>query len=122
MNSWDLPSIQGRDYLGIGKIREALKADRECRLPLLAKERVDGLSRKHGRIVGTSSLNLLGLTFISTTEPENVKTILATKFKDYSLGDLRRELFEPLFGEGIVCSSVLKQIRLSYTNSHLSSS
>ena len=36
-----------------------------------------------------------------TIEPENVKTMLATKFKDFSLGKGRKELFIPLLGHGI---------------------
>jgi cytochrome P450 len=38
---------------------------------------------------------------ISTIEPENIKTILATKFQDYSLGNRRKEVFLPVFGHGI---------------------
>ena len=38
---------------------------------------------------------------ILTIEPENVKTILATKFQDYSLGETRRQAFVPVFGHGI---------------------
>ena len=38
---------------------------------------------------------------IITIEPENVKTILATKFSDYILGEPRRRAFEPTFGHGI---------------------
>jgi cytochrome P450 len=37
---------------------------------------------------------------IATIEPENVKTILSLKFKDYSLG-VRRKAFSPLLGQGI---------------------
>ena len=38
---------------------------------------------------------------IITTEPENIKMILATDFKSYSLGDHRKKIMIPLLGEGI---------------------
>jgi cytochrome P450 len=40
------------------------------------------------------------LPIIATCEPENIKTILSLKFKDYSLGD-RQASFGPLLGHGI---------------------
>lgn len=36
-----------------------------------------------------------------TIETENIKTILSTKFNDYSLGARRRDTFIPIFGHGI---------------------
>ena len=36
-----------------------------------------------------------------TIEPENVKAVLATKFQDFSLGKMRRDVFMPIFGHGI---------------------
>jgi cytochrome P450 len=38
---------------------------------------------------------------MTTIEPENVKTILSTKFGDYSLGRRRKEVFIPFLGHGI---------------------
>lgn len=40
------------------------------------------------------------MPIIQTSEPENVKTILSLKFKDYSFG-AREQAFEPLLGHGI---------------------
>jgi len=42
----------------------------------------------------------LGATVINTIEPENIRTILSTKFEDYSIGD-RKAALEPLIGHGI---------------------
>ena len=42
--------------------------------------------------------------FIMTIEPENVKAVLSTKFNDFSLGNLRRQTLEPVFGNGIFTS------------------
>ena len=49
----------------------------------------------------TYQLNLMGTRVIATVEPENLKTILALKFKDFGLGDRRRSAFVPLLGYGI---------------------
>ncbi|KAG0128383.1 cytochrome P450 [Tuber indicum] len=43
---------------------------------------------------------LIGTT-IGTIEPENIKAILATSFKDFSLGPERHDNFYPLLGDGI---------------------
>lgn len=44
---------------------------------------------------------LLGLPFYFTTEPENIKTILATDFKSYSVGEERKKALRPILGDGI---------------------
>ncbi|ODV80418.1 cytochrome P450 [Suhomyces tanzawaensis NRRL Y-17324] len=45
-------------------------------------------------------IRLAGKKIICTTEPENVKAILATQFNDFALGN-RHEHFKPLLGNGI---------------------
>ncbi|KAH8149701.1 uncharacterized protein LAJ45_06332 [Morchella importuna] len=47
---------------------------------------------------------MLGATHIATCEPENIKTILATNFKDWGLGSARYNSFYPLLGPGIFTS------------------
>lgn len=39
--------------------------------------------------------------FILTMEPENIKTVLSTKFNDWGMGSLRASTLEPVFGNGI---------------------
>jgi hypothetical protein len=41
-----------------------------------------------------------GMTFTTTMDPENIKAILATNFKDFGIGH-RLPVFGPLFGSGI---------------------
>ncbi|TGO52447.1 hypothetical protein BCON_0141g00190 [Botryotinia convoluta] len=48
----------------------------------------------------TFVLSMMGFNFYNTIEPENIKTLLSIKFKDYDLGG-RRVAFAPLLGEGI---------------------
>lgn len=49
----------------------------------------------------TYGLNLLGSDFYQTFEPKNIQALLATQFSDFALGDLRRQAFYPLLGNGI---------------------
>lgn len=54
--------------------------------------------------VNTLTMRNFSRDFIMTIEPENIKTILSTKFGDFGLGNLRRETLEPVFGHGIFVS------------------
>ncbi len=49
----------------------------------------------------TFQSNLLGSKAIATIEPENIKTMLSLKFKDFGLGERRKTAFVPLLGYGI---------------------
>ena len=49
----------------------------------------------------TFSQLLLGDTVLNTAEPENIKAILATQFKDFNLPPRRKAAFQPVFGHGI---------------------
>jgi hypothetical protein len=51
----------------------------------------------------TYSSVLLGMKFINTMDPENIKAILATNFSDFGLGQ-RLVTFGPLLGKGIFTS------------------
>jgi len=48
----------------------------------------------------TWSAAMMGKTFFNTIDPENIKAVLATNFKDFGLGE-RIEAFGPLLGHGI---------------------
>ncbi len=45
-------------------------------------------------------------SFYNTIDPENIKSILATNFKDFNLGQ-RQESFGPLLGQGIFTTGQL---------------
>ena len=53
---------------------------------------------RHGN---TLELHILGNKMFTTVEPEILKTIMATKFKDWNLPDRRKDAFVPLLGHGI---------------------
>lgn len=79
---------------GTKLIRENIKAFNEHRL----LETAMGRFQKYGN---TFEANRLGTRILSTIEPEIVKTMLATNFKDWNLPDERKTAFVPLLGHGI---------------------
>lgn len=48
--------------------------------------------------------NVLGTWYHTTVDPENIKAILATQFKDFEMGPLRQNLLGPLLGPGVFTS------------------
>jgi cytochrome P450 len=56
--------------------------------------------KRFERLGNTYWSRIVTFPMIITCEPENVKTILSLKFKDYSLGN-RQDHFGPLLGHGI---------------------
>ncbi|KAE8131080.1 cytochrome P450 [Aspergillus pseudotamarii] len=83
--------------LGLDEVRTMLRMFREDRFLEWALEKY----RRHGNTFTTS---VLGDDNICTVEPENIKTILAVKFKQFDLGEKRRRTFHPLLGDGIFAS------------------
>lgn len=56
--------------------------------------------RRSLTVARTMTINLMGQTFVSTCEPENVKAILATNFDDFVVGP-RMSAMGRLMGRGI---------------------
>ncbi|KAL8813860.1 MAG: hypothetical protein Q9223_006877 [Gallowayella weberi] len=57
-----------------------------------------------GRFLRNGNTHHFKLAFVDmvfTVEPQNVKAMLATHFKDWNLADRRKDAFEPLLGAGI---------------------
>lgn len=79
---------------GIKVFRESFRAFREHNLLEVSRDRL----RRHGNTIKVHSL---GTPMYWTNEPENMKTIMATKFKDWNLPDRRKDAFIPLLGHGI---------------------
>lgn len=59
---------------------------------------------RYGRLGNTVRTKVVFKQILMTIEPENVKTVLATKFKDWNLPDGRKSAFLPLLGHGIFTS------------------
>ncbi|KAJ4400062.1 hypothetical protein N0V91_008943 [Didymella pomorum] len=59
----------------------------------------DNTSANH--TVQTYETKILGDQVIFTSDPKNIQAMLATQFKDFELGQVRRGSFAPLLGHGI---------------------
>ncbi|KAJ8099011.1 cytochrome P450 [Lipomyces tetrasporus] len=85
--------IRNTDFFGIRRFLSLSRAFLEHKI----MEYIIDDFKAYGNTYGTT---LLGQRNPWTIEPENIKTILATKFNDYGLGT-RYDAFLPLLGEGI---------------------
>ncbi|KAF9890367.1 hypothetical protein FE257_006034 [Aspergillus nanangensis] len=81
--------------LGIDQLQRLRKADQAGLVP----EEYANYFAQEGR--RTFRASMLGSTFVQTIEPKNIQALLATQFKDFELGDLRRRIFFPFLGNGI---------------------
>ena len=80
--------------LGLKFVWLSMKAFKEHKL----LETDDRRFQKYGN---TYQANSLSSKVYITTEPEIIKTVLGTKFKDWNLPDRRKTAFIPLLGHGI---------------------
>ena len=69
------------DPFGLVNVRRAWKADSEFRFAPAVQEWRDNICQREGRQINTMYQNFLGTPMIFTAEPENIKTVLAAKFK-----------------------------------------
>ncbi|KAF1956855.1 cytochrome P450 52A12 [Byssothecium circinans] len=92
------------DGLGIKLVYDTLKSVREHRTPHFLKERLDKTWEREGRMITTFSQSVFGMSTFLTVDPKNIQAVLATKFKDFGLGDLRNKSFSVLLGNGIFSS------------------
>ncbi|KAI9661298.1 MAG: hypothetical protein M1821_009625 [Bathelium mastoideum] len=89
------------DYLGIHGLRELSTAHADRRVPDQLFNRYKGMTLSEGRQVDTFATKTLFRSNIFTVDPKNIQAVLATQFQDFGLGQLRRENFFPLLGNGI---------------------
>jgi cytochrome P450 len=80
-------------FFGLGRFLALGKATRY-------QSTMQWFHEQHSQYGATFEHTILGYRQIATTEPENVKAILATNFSNFSMG-LRRSHFYPLLGDGI---------------------
>ncbi|KAJ5952413.1 Cytochrome P450 E-class CYP52 [Penicillium vulpinum] len=97
----ECPLYPSQDPFGISTLRETLGAAREKLLPILAEKRVAFLSHQHERYVSTFRVCQAGRENLFTADPKNIQAMLATQFKDFGLGDTRRNVAYPIVGHGI---------------------
>lgn len=58
------------------------------------------ITQRHAKMGPTFSARSMGRPYFFTVDPENIKTVLSLRFKDYSLGE-RGPIMGPLLGRGI---------------------
>jgi hypothetical protein len=81
--------------LGTDMVWRLIQADRNQVVP----DEFIAIANEVG--VATWEQNLLGDPSIVTIDPKNIQAILATQFNDFALGEVRRNNFFPLLGNGI---------------------
>ena len=81
--------------LGLDVFLENVKLSNNGGYLARARERFNELEAK------TFSIIMLGRTITHTCEPDNVKAILATNFKDFDMPPTRKAALNPIFGHGI---------------------
>ncbi|KAJ9645879.1 hypothetical protein H2199_002922 [Coniosporium tulheliwenetii] len=80
-------------FFGLDFLWENIKKGKEHKL-------LENSQKRFARLGNTFTAKMFFMPVIATIEPENVKTILSLKFKDFSLGP-REEMLGPLLGRGI---------------------
>ncbi|KAJ5172505.1 hypothetical protein N7492_005098 [Penicillium capsulatum] len=95
------PSYPCKDPIGIGNLRDVLAADKTKAVPLVWERRMKVMTNQKGRYVPTFILRMMGNDNIFTVDPKNVQAVLATQFKDFELGIVRRRIALQLLGTGI---------------------
>lgn len=102
------------DAFGISTLFETLGAAKDKLLPPLAEKCIAFLSRQYDRYVSTFRLRQAGRENLFTADPKNIQAMLATQFNDFCLGDMRRNVAEPVVGHGIVSSTFYLREWLAY--------
>lgn len=84
-------------FFGLDEIRDAARAGQSHRY----LDRIRDLYATHGN---TFSASVLARSVINTIEPDNIKAVLSSQFKNFAIGAPRRNAFSPLIGHSIVVS------------------
>ncbi|KAF9885071.1 hypothetical protein FE257_000802 [Aspergillus nanangensis] len=92
-NCQPVRSVCKDPIFGLDQLRESIAAAKQHRF-------LDLLQARFHRYGNTYRSKRFATPLITTCEPQNIKTVLSLKFKDYSLGN-RIASFGPLLGHGI---------------------
>ena len=82
-------------FFGLDDIWATLKAAK-------AKGFLARIRRQYDKYGNTYSARFLTYPVINTIEPENIRTVLSSRFADYGVGSRRKEAFKPLLGKSII--------------------
>lgn len=92
-------------FLGLKHVKYMQEADKEQLFPDMMIDRQNLMNKTHQRECSTFKTNVLGQIVYFTSDPENIKAMLATQFEDYDLGPARRGNMIRTLGDGIVRST-----------------
>jgi hypothetical protein len=92
-----LPSLPRKGFLGLGRLSEVAKANKEGRTPQWFIEKFDEL----GQDVHTFSASALDYELIVTRDPENARAMFQTSSRDFEISPHRKDIWSPLLGDGI---------------------
>ncbi|RDW58480.1 hypothetical protein BP5796_12410 [Coleophoma crateriformis] len=96
-----VPTLPSPDPLGVGFVIRIIKSNNAGKLLEYFQERLQIVSKQEGRPVLTFQTHILQSWLFFTCDPKNIQALLATQFKDFSLGPIRFGTFSGLLGNGI---------------------
>ena len=89
-----------KDFFGITRFRESIRATRAERGPKYVLETMDA----EGKHVHTVQVRVLDYELNVTRDPENVKACFSSQSHDFDIGIHRTQSWKPLLGVGIFTS------------------
>ncbi|KAL2430719.1 Cytochrome P450 monooxygenase [Exophiala dermatitidis] len=92
------PDAPRKGFLGIGTLKESLRATHEDRGPIWMHETLNAI----GKNVHTVRAAILDYELFITRDPENVKAMFATQSQDFDIGPHREKCFKSLLGDGVM--------------------
>ena len=92
-----LPALPRKGFLGLGRLSEVARANKEGRTPQWFIEKFDEL----GKDVHTFSASALDYELIVTRDPENARAMFQTRSRDFEISPHRKDIWSPLLGDGI---------------------
>ncbi|EXJ57484.1 hypothetical protein A1O7_07832 [Cladophialophora yegresii CBS 114405] len=92
------PTAPRKGFLGIGTLRESIRATREDRGPVWMHENLNAI----GKTVHTVRAAIFDYELIITRDAQNVKAMFATQSQDFDIGLHREKCFKSLLGPGVM--------------------
>lgn len=87
------PNLPPKGFLGVGRLRESMRATKEERGPQYVAEAMDDAG------VHTLAVAILDYELLITRDPENVKALLSSG--DFDISATRQKSWWPLMGRGV---------------------
>ena len=91
------PTFPSPDPAGITNVVRLIQANNAGRLLSYINERLATTTKQEARDVFTFQLHIFQNWLFFTCDPESIKALLATQFKDFELGPIRFGTFAPLY-------------------------